>query len=419
MTVIPRRARVLVEPLAVPGAARFFVASGVARIGIAMTGLALLLAVRSLTGSLAAGGAAAGAFALGEAVASPRWARLVDRRGQRAVLPGLVALHVGSVTAVLLIARVGPPAPWLLAAALAAGACLPQAGACSAARWVHVLGDGERLRTAFSLEATANDVSFLAAPLVASALVVGVAPWAGSALAAVLLSAGCLALITDDRTAPAAAPRTRRKSTAAAAVCAVRPRSALLAPGFVGAVGVSLGLGTFFGAVPVLVAGWTGHHGEPALTGPLLAIPSAVSLAAGLVYGGLRRPPRPRVVQIVAGAAIVIACFVSTIAPSLPSLCVTLALGGAAIAPLIAATALAVQSSVDRSALTQAFAWTGTASAAGLAAGSSVTAVAAQGGGLRLAALAAAALACTTIVGAVLGGCGRTADRIDGADVDG
>ena len=76
----------LADLLRVPGFAPLFLASMAGRLPASALGLVLILRTRELTGSFAAGGAVAGAYALANGVTAPLLGRLVDRRGQGAVL---------------------------------------------------------------------------------------------------------------------------------------------------------------------------------------------------------------------------------------------------------------------------------------------------------------------------------------------
>ena len=69
-----------------PGVTELFATSILARTPGAAVGVVAVLRTRELTGSFAAGGAAAAAYALANGVTAPALARLVDRTGQRAVL---------------------------------------------------------------------------------------------------------------------------------------------------------------------------------------------------------------------------------------------------------------------------------------------------------------------------------------------
>jgi MFS family permease len=119
---------------------RFFVPAAFGRLGVAMTGLAVFWAVQGSSGSLGQGGAATGAFAVADAVVGPHLARLVDRWGQRRIVP--VATAVYAVAAVALaVACTGRSPAWVpIALAAAVGATLPPIGALSAARWRHITG---------------------------------------------------------------------------------------------------------------------------------------------------------------------------------------------------------------------------------------------------------------------------------------
>lgn len=111
----------------------FSAAAAWGRVGLAMTPLALLQLVHHRTGSWAAAGLAAAGLALAEAVCGPQTARLADRFGQTRVLVPLAAAQPLALAAGLV-----PGAPPFLWGALV-GACLPQLGAFSAARWSHRL----------------------------------------------------------------------------------------------------------------------------------------------------------------------------------------------------------------------------------------------------------------------------------------
>jgi len=105
-------------------------------------GLAIVLAVRAVTGSFQLAGAASALFAAGSASLAPARGRTVDRLGWPA-LAGLAGLHTGAM-AVLAAAGMLGGAPWPLpaAAALRAGGrrhagrgALAAAGRRSATCW--------------------------------------------------------------------------------------------------------------------------------------------------------------------------------------------------------------------------------------------------------------------------------------------
>ncbi|MBD8101463.1 MFS transporter [Plantibacter sp. CFBP 8775] len=355
-----------------PGAPQFFLAAALARLGVAMTGLGLLFSIQHATGSFAVAGAGTGAFALAEAVVGPQIARLIDRWGQTATVPVAVLVHVSAV--IVAITTAGPaPIGITLATVVIAGAAIPQPGALSAARWSRLLPEPEALRTAFSLEANVNDVVFLSGPILVTLMSSLLAPCAGSAAAGILVAAGCVTLSLQRSTAPL--PRRRPERGADT------HRSTLLAPPFLAALGVNLGLGCFFGAVPLLVTAAATTEGRQPFIGLVLALSSAASIVAGALYGAMRSTPRPQTVQLIASVVLTLAVLVGTVWPTLLGLAIMLLVGGTAIAPLLASSSQIVQATVVPQELTQGFTWINSASAAGIAASAALTGwLVAQGG---------------------------------------
>src|SRR5947207_11052969 len=81
-----------------PGARALLASSILARLPLAMFGVALLVHVQRLTGSFGVAGLVSGAYALSNAISAPQLGRLVDRHGQTSVL-----LAGGAVTALALV----------------------------------------------------------------------------------------------------------------------------------------------------------------------------------------------------------------------------------------------------------------------------------------------------------------------------
>src|SRR5262245_54661940 len=108
---------------------RLFISSTLARLPLATLGIGLLAHAASITGSFAAAGVVAGAYAVALGVGGPLAARLVDRRGQTAVL-----CATSVVAAVLLVTDAalpaGAPTALLIVLAAAAGLATPPVGSC-------------------------------------------------------------------------------------------------------------------------------------------------------------------------------------------------------------------------------------------------------------------------------------------------
>lgn len=392
--------------LSQPGALAFVLPAAAARLGVAMTGLGLLFSTQHATGSFAVAGGATGAFAIAEAAAGPQVARLVDRWGQTATVPAAVLVHVAAIVTAVTTAGSAPVAV-TLAAVIGAGAAMPQPGALSAARWSVLIPEARTLRAAFSVEAGINDVVFLSGPILVTLASTLLLPWAGSAAAAAFVAVGCGALALQRQTAPA--PRGARGH---------RERSvshSLRAPGFLATLGVNLGLGCFFGAVPLLVTAAASAEGLRSLTGLVLALSSAASIVAGLVYGTLRSAPRPQMVQLIATIVLTVAVLAAVVWPTMLGLAVMLVIGGTAVAPLLASSSQIVQATVTGTELTQGFTWINSASAAGIALGAALTGTLVAHDGTRAAAALLVVLVLTAVASAALaaqprrtvGGCRR------------
>src|SRR4051794_30774441 len=109
-----------------PGGKVLLVVGILARLGIGMTPLSLLLLVQQSTGRYAAAGLAGGVYALAGAVVSPIAGRIADRIGPSRVLLPTAVLHPIALGGLVLAAGGGEPAlPWIFVASALAGATYP------------------------------------------------------------------------------------------------------------------------------------------------------------------------------------------------------------------------------------------------------------------------------------------------------
>ncbi|MBB2975044.1 MFS family permease [Microbacterium endophyticum] len=162
----------------------YLAATTFGRLPMAMVPLAILTLATSATGSIAIGGFAASAAAIGEAIGAPTSGYLADRWGQRGVLLGGVVLHVTFLVALVLTAGVGPDAI-TVALSGAAGLTLPQVGALSRARWMAV-ADGD-LPAAFAFEGVVDELAYIFGPAIVGILAVTLAPQAAVIVAGILV----------------------------------------------------------------------------------------------------------------------------------------------------------------------------------------------------------------------------------------
>jgi MFS family permease len=338
------------------------VAGFVARLPMSMLGLGIVLLVSSSTGSFGIAGLVAGTVTLTQAVAAPLWGRLIDRVGQAFGL--LCAALVCNVSLVLLITTVmaGLPLWMTVLTAAGTGAGFSSAGAAVRARWVHRLGDGRLLQTAFAMEAVVDELVFIVGPVVVTALATAVHPAAGLAACVALGLAGAFWLASQRGTQPPA----RRRGTGRADTGRLSP--AALVP----VVVACASLGALFGGMELAVVAFATHAGIVKLTGLLIMAWATGSLVSGLLTGAVHwRTPPARRFRI--GAAALAVSLLPLLFVSHPALlAVVLVLSGVTIAPTLVASVAVTQQSVAPHRLTEALGWTTTGLAAGIAGGAAV-----------------------------------------------
>ncbi|MDT0342851.1 MFS transporter [Streptomyces litchfieldiae] len=396
---MPRAATGYRPLLRIPGAAAFFLTAAVGRVGIAMTGLGLVWLLHARTGSYATAGLGSAGFALAEALIGPQLARLVDRFGQTRVLPCCLVAHGAAIVGVL--ASTTPAAA--VVAATCAGAAVPQLGALSAARWAHLLR-GERaaeLPSAFALESLANATAFLLGPVLATALgAVGNAALA-SAIAAALILGGGAALAAQRRTAPPPSP-TRGFARAGGPPSADAERAhgerslSLLRPAFLLLALLNLAIGLYFGTMGVSVTAFAISHDMPGAATPIIAAASLSGLLSGWLYGLCRHRTRARRQLVFVTAYLMGTAVLLPLAPSAFWLGAAAVVTEAAVPPTLVLLNVLTEKAVRPAALTQAFTWNNSASAAGSALAASLAGRAADTWG------ASAALAGAPLAGLVL-----------------
>ena len=348
--------------LTLPGAGRAFGAAAVARLSFGMAGLSLLLLIHQATGSFAAAGVAGGAFSAGTLTA-PAKARLIDRRGQRVVLP---LLGLGAAAAMLAMALLDQaadrnPLPYIAACA-AAGALTPPVGAAMRARWAIIAGGGRNLERAYSLDAATEETLFTAGPLLAGLAVTVAGPVLPMLVTAALLAAGCVLLAGAGAAAPAREPRPGGLA------------GPLAVPGFRVLLAIVLTTSLGLGAIDVTITARAVADHHPGAAGYILAAMSLGSALGGLAWG--RRRHRSRTSTQMTGVLVIMAggIALTAVAPDLLLAGVALALTGTVLAPSAVLSYLSAERLAGPG--VEASTWVNTAWNAGVAAGLALTGVA-------------------------------------------
>ena len=352
---------------AVPGARAFSLAGWFARVPMATVGLGSVLLVEGETGSYGLAGAVSGTLALSFAVASPQWARAMDRVGQGPVLRATALLYLVLGLAFVAVVLADAPRWTWFALAVLAGASGANVGSVVRSRWAHALPDQAQRQTAFAFESVADEVVFVVAPPLVTFLAAMIAPPAGFLTGLLTGVVGGLVLSRLEATAPPVAPRVAGQP---------RVRVRVLTPWLVGIAVTYLAMGAVFGAMDVVVVGFADEHDRPTMAGLALAAYAGGSLVAGLVYGVARIPGT--LTSRFLGAALLFAVLAQTLhlVDSLPTLVVLAFPAGLTIAPVLVAGMSLVESRVPRAGLTEGLTWTSTGLTVGVTAGSAVAGVA-------------------------------------------
>jgi MFS family permease len=358
---------------------------------IAMAGLGTVLLVASVTGQYGLAGEVAAAGSGGYALVSPLAARLADRFGQGRVLPPLVLVYAASTVGLIGCAELRAPGWALIACSGLAGAATPQIGSMVRARWSAQLGGSPLLQAAFSLESVADEVIFVAGPVLVTLLATEVYPAAGLAVAAATCVAGSLLLAKQRATEP----------PAGAAGVGRGDRGHLLpARGLVTLAPMGLFFGAMLAAIDLATVAFAQERGHKPLAGFILGGYALGSAASGLWYGSRtwHASLRRRLTLALSATAAGTATFWAM--PGLGILAAVMLFSGLALSPMLITGFSLIERQAPPNRQTEAMAWLTSAISVGTAVGSAAagqiidTAGARWGYAFAAACAAAAMLTC-------------------------
>lgn len=349
-----------------PATAAFSLTGLVARLPISMMGLGIVLLAEHETGSYAFAGAVSAVALIANALFAIPQGRLLDRFGQGRVLPLVISLWGVALALGMWSLEADWPRAVTFAAAAVAGGSMPSVGTCVRARWSHRLtGQPERLHTAFSFEAVADEAVFMVGPITVTVLATLVHPAVGLGTALVVGVVGTWVFASLRDTEPPAHPRpevpTAREPIPWAAIAPLTV--------------VTAALGVLFGAAEVVTVAFADEEGSQGAAGFLLAIWALGSLLAGLISGAIAWRSGPLTRLRWGALAMTAAMAPLPFMTSLPAMGLVLLVGGFAISPtLIAAMSLAEQV-LPTTRMTEGMAFLQTGLAAGLAPGAAVAGI--------------------------------------------
>lgn len=305
----------------------YVVVAFLGRLPLSMSQIGTMLLVSTATGSYGAGGLAAGALAVANAIGSPVAGELADRVGQGPVV--LVQSVLGALGLVALVTLTGTDAAdgSLIATAGLVGLVLPQVGPLARVRWRPITRDtGHRqprlMDAAFSYEGAADEASFVLGPALVGVVVVLVSPSGAMLLAAALLAVfGC---------AFAAHPTARLTGGTSGALGG---HGRILTAIFVGLLLAQGCLGLFFGSIQTGTTALTTEVGRPGLAGIIHACLGVGSVLAGLATVAISERVGHERRVLVSASALVLLSLPLLLVDSVAGLIVTVLLLGFGVAP--------------------------------------------------------------------------------------
>jgi MFS family permease len=322
-------------------ASRPFVFAAVARLTLAMIPLGILILVEQERHGYAIAGVVSGAYAVGAAVGTPMWGRLMDRFGQVWVLLPTAVTSAALLVVLVLTTIAGAPVLALIAIAAGVGLTYPAISPALRSSFRIVLPDPRARKVAFALDATSVELAFVCGPLLLSILLVP-----GMSLLPLLVTAGLLAVGGIGYCATGVARRATPALQRAAAghnpgTVGARQRTALAATGVAAVLTVMLMVSIGFGQLDTSMAATADKAlGGTAQVGILFAAIAGGSTLGGLAYGARSWPFDERravpVLLCIFGLFLaLLAGLLSAGVASLPVLMPVLFLTGLTIAPTL------------------------------------------------------------------------------------
>jgi MFS family permease len=367
--------------LSTPGAKVPVIGALLARLPIAMVGLALLFYVQARTGSFATSGAVSAGALIGVAAGSVVQGRIMDRLTPTRPLLIVSVLFAIAVTTVIIAIESHAATPVLIALAFVIGITEPNTGSASRALWTHLIPPGPARDAAIAYEAISMEVFFILGPALAGVLIA--APWPGtgvvSAAACMILGAVVFAL----------APAVRRQEPIPTEHA--HPLGAFAAPGMRTVALAAFGFGATIGFVEVAIPAAATHAGQKPLGGLLLAMWSLSSVVFGLWYATRPYPREMRLRLPVLLAAFALLTAPLALGSNLALLAILLLPAGILITPQATAHSAAIELVAPKGTVTEAFGWVITAVTLGLALGQSISGVLVDNVGIWSSFLAASA----------------------------
>lgn len=345
------------------GTKGFAVAGLLARIPLPMTGIGIITMLSQIRGSYGLAGAVAATFVLTYALMSPQISRLVDRYGQRRILPVAAGLCVLGIL-LLLASSYWQAADWTLFVSAALAGFMPSMSAMVRARWTAIYRGQPRLQVAYALETVLDEVTFIAGPPISVGLSVAVLPQAGPLAAALLLAISVFSLVIQVSTEPPVEADTTagHDTVSVLRLSDVRLLTLLM-----------VAMGVIVGTVDIVSVAFAEQMGTPAAASVVLSCYAIGSCVAGLVFGALKLDTPLRKLLLVGGLTTAATTLPLLLAGNIFGLAAAVLVAGLFFAPTMIVAMSLVERVVPESKLTEGMTWLLAGLNVGVAGGAAVS----------------------------------------------
>ena len=328
-----------------PGTGYFAAAGLLARLPLPMAGIGIITLLSQLRGSYALAGAVSATFVMAYALLSPQISGLVDRYGQRRVLPVATAISITGFL-ILIAGSYWGVNSWLLFPGAFLAGFMPSMSAMVRARWTALYRGQPRLQTAYSLETVLDELTFIVGPPLSIGLSVSLFDPAGLLLATLVLLVGGSALVRQRATEPPITPVTRSATGSVIRMTSVQVLTLLM-----------VAMGVIVGTVDIVSIAYAGQLGHPAAASLVLSAYAVGSCIAGLAYGALRLNTPLHRLLLLGGVATAITTLPLILATNLVTLAGAVLVAGLFFAPTMIVAMSLIERQVAENQLTEGMTW--------------------------------------------------------------
>ncbi|MEQ1309194.1 MFS transporter [Acinetobacter bereziniae] len=330
-----------------PHTTTFTMAGLIARIALPMSSIGIILMISQLYDSYALAGLVSATFVLTYALISPQVSRLVDRYGQRDILPIVTIIcTVGFV--ILIYSAWKQTGNWCLFIGAFLAGFMPSISAMVRARWTELYRDHPRLQSAYSLETVLDEMSFIIGPPLSVGLSIILFPQASLIVAILLLIIGVIILVLQRATEPQLDDLNTHLPNSGSIIQLANIRLLTL---------LMLSMGVIVGTVDIVSVAFAEAVSQPAAASLVLSAYALGSCISGLWFGAHKLSMPLHRLLLCGGIATAIATIPLAWISSIAILTCVVFVAGIFFAPTMIVAMSLVERLVPKHRLTEAMTW--------------------------------------------------------------